>query len=104
MLQVTLPNASGVHLWWPLGLGAQAVYNVTASFSPSGLPSAAAITSRPLGFRTAYLVTANDSDPSLLAGVNGNDDFTMRFKVGGWDRILCLNASPANPHPHFWYR
>lgn len=76
-----LANATGVKLWWPLGLGAQVLYSVSATFTPTGLPGAAASTSRPIGFRVAYLVTANDTDPSAVAGLSGSDDFTMRFKV-----------------------
>ena len=40
---------------------------------------------RLVGFRVFTLVTGNDTDPSTLAGRDGQDHFTMRFKVNGAD-------------------
>ena len=44
-------EADGVDLWWPVGYGAQAMYNVTATVSGS-------VMSRRLGFRTYPLCGA----------------------------------------------
>jgi beta-galactosidase/beta-glucuronidase len=44
---------------------------------------------RRVGFRFVALVTADDSDPSKLDGVDGSGNFTMRMNVNGakiWSR------------------
>lgn len=91
-LGLTSPGA--VSLWWPLGLGSQTLYTVEASWTPSTGGGSVA-SSRSLGFRSIYLVTANDTDPSTLAGRTGSDSFTMRLKVNGAD----MYARGANMIP-----
>jgi beta-galactosidase/beta-glucuronidase len=86
---VTLLAANNaVKLWWPAQTpGAQNLYNITATFTETG--GAPKVATRRVGFRTFTLVTGNDTDPSTLAGKDGQDGFTMRFKVNGaniWSR------------------
>ena len=78
---------NSVRLWWPAqtpGNRSQARYSVNVTFTPSsgGAPIAA---SRMIGFRTLYLVTGNDTDPSTLNGTDGQSHWTMRVKVNGAD-------------------
>jgi beta-galactosidase/beta-glucuronidase len=85
-LTLTVP-AGAVRLWWPNELGEQVRYNVTATWTPAAGPSLS--TYRAIGFRYFVLVTGNDTDPSTLAGKDGSDSFTMRFKINGaniWSR------------------
>lgn len=82
---LSLPvNAGSVSLWWPNGLSTQRpMYRINITYTPSnGSP---VTTSRYVGFRTVALVTADDSDPSALAGVPGSGNLTMRLKVNGAD-------------------
>jgi hypothetical protein len=72
-----------VSLWWPGSLGAHPVYAVTASLQADGSAAPPLTASRTVGFRALYLVTANDTDPASLAGVDGSGADTMRFKVNG---------------------
>lgn len=83
-VSVTLPALSNVALWWPNGMGAQNLANVTIEFTATGAAQAQTLTRR-IGFRTGYLVTADDSNPSSLAGVDGSGNFTFRWKVNGAD-------------------
>lgn len=84
---ITLPPVSNMQLWWPVDLGAQPLYVVNVSFSVSGGAASQSIT-RPFSFRTAYLVTSDDSDPASLKGVDGSGNFTFRYKVNGCDLWL----------------
>lgn len=83
---VVIPAAQtvGVQLWHPHGHGQQALYNITATFTPStGEPST---TTRRLGFRHIALVTVNDTDPTIRASAqnaSGTGQFTMFFRVNG---------------------
>lgn len=93
---------NAVSLWWPAQTpGAQTLYPVTATFTPSAGGAAAAVSdSRRVGFRVFALVTGNDTDPSTLAGRDGSDTFTMRWKVnganseGGGGRGACSGSPP----------
>ena len=72
--------------------GAQNMYNVTASFEPSGATAevaAAGVTAnRRVGFRVAYLTTGNDTNSSWVAAhKNGNGNavpaHTIMFRING---------------------
>lgn len=79
-VSATLP-AANVQLWWPNGLGGRQLYTVIVSWVPASTSNAAAppavTDSRRIGFRSLYLVTANDTDPASLAGSEGSGNFTM---------------------------
>lgn len=79
--------AGAVELWWPNGLGAQAMYNVTTTWTPVGTGKGVALTRR-IGFRTVVIVTADDTDPTALAGVDGSGDLLVRWKVNGANMFL----------------
>lgn len=80
-VKISVP-VGAVRLWWPNGQGAQPLYFLTAVFTPDGGGPVLNVTRR-IAFRFFALVTANDSDPSVLSGVDGSGDFTMRFNVNG---------------------
>lgn len=63
--------AADVALWWPAGVGAQALYTVDVSFTPDAAPRAAVVARRRVGFRVVTVVSADDSNPGVLAGVDG---------------------------------
>lgn len=85
--RVVLPaKNNAVALWWPANTpGAQNLYNVSVTFTPDGAGGAPLSDARRIGFRVFTLVTGNDTDPSTLAGKDGQTHFTMRFKVNGAD-------------------
>lgn len=75
--------AADVKLWWPFGLGAQELYNVTASFSGANL---SVIATRRIGFRHVALVTGNDTDAGYIekaATEEGSDSHGLLFRVNG---------------------
>ena len=88
-LSLTLPApAAQARLWWPNGLGAQPLYNLSAAWTPVGGGAAAAATAvRRIGFRAAALVTVNDTNATVVAesaGANGSGaGFGMFFRVNG---------------------
>ena len=87
-LTLTVP-AGAVSLWWPAGVGAQSLYNLSATWTPRGGGAPPITLQRRIGFRYFALVTGNDTDPSTLAGQDGSGGFTMRFNVNGakiWSR------------------
>jgi hypothetical protein len=117
-------NASGVDLWWPIRLGLQRMYNVTATFTPrststststsasaststSTSASASASTSattststvtRRIGFRLAALVTINDTSPAEVAAAThaeGTGNHTLMMRVNG----AAVAARGANMIP-----
>lgn len=85
---VTLPlvaTAGSINLWWPVGLGAQPLYTVTITFTPSD-GSPAIVDSRRIGFRVVHLITVDTTQgTSQYQGVDGSGNHTMRMKVNGAD-------------------
>lgn len=89
--------ASGVKLWWPVGYGAQPLYAISATFTPSSGVLAAS-TARNIGFRYAALVTFNDTDPAVVANASVSDgtfNNGMFFRVNG----VAVWARGANMIP-----
>lgn len=87
-------TAAQIKLWWPHGVGAQPLYNITATWSPTPSVHGAAdsIAADPVsavrqfGFRAFALVTINDTDAATVAA-NASSDGTgthgMFFRVNG---------------------
>eukprot|EP01111_Echinosteliopsis_oligospora_P013129 TRINITY_DN4630_c0_g1_i1.p1 TRINITY_DN4630_c0_g1~~TRINITY_DN4630_c0_g1_i1.p1 ORF type:complete len:919 (-),score=251.71 TRINITY_DN4630_c0_g1_i1:36-2771(-) len=76
-------DASNVKLWWPNGYGAQNLYDVNITYTDA-LHDQITVNRR-IGFRAFAMVTADDSNPAALKGVEGSGNLTMRFKVNGVD-------------------
>ena len=85
-VNVSLLVAPGtVSLWWPNTVQtSRPLYGINVSFALAGGGAEVVAASR-VGFRTLALVTADDSDPSKIAGVPGSGSLTMRLKVNGAD-------------------
>lgn len=86
--------ATGVKLWWPRGMGAQQMYNVSASVSASVKAT------RRIGFRVATLTTGNDTDAQWAAAHETSDGnmipaHTVMFRVNG----AAVSARGANMIP-----
>ena len=90
-LNITLQARSEeVKLWWPVGSGAQPLYEVNVSVVPQGFdmdPTAAVPTvTRRIGFRSLALVTGNDTDPAYVrraASEEGTELHGMFFRING---------------------
>ena len=82
-------SAAQISLWWPVGAGAQPLYNISVSFSPgaSGVTTSPAVEAvRRVGFRVFALVTGNDTDPAYVARAaaeEGTEGFGMFWRVNG---------------------
>jgi len=78
-------DASGVKLWWPVGLGSQNLWNIHVSLGSQKA-------SRRLGFRHFAIVTGNDTDPKYVndsVNAEGTSAMGMFFRVNGvpiWSR------------------
>jgi beta-mannosidase len=82
-LQITA-TAAQIKLWWPSGLGAQRLYNVSATWRPSSSTVAPTTAVRRLGFRVFALVTINDTNASIVAAnasTEGTGKHGMFFRV-----------------------
>ena len=86
--------ASEIKLWWPRGEGAQPLYDVEATWTPSALAPAGTLASRAssttatrrVGFRVFALVTVNDTDAAYVAAnasADGTGTHGMFFRVNG---------------------
>ena len=81
--RIVLP-APRVRLWWPAGMGEQAMYNVTIAVSTAG--GTPAVATRQVGFRSIALVTINDTDAALRKSSgdhNGSGGSTMFLRING---------------------
>ena len=79
--ELVLPVAVGVKLWWPNGLGESAMHVITVEYQGVTNMSNKIVSSRRIGFRTAFLVTTNETNEDATG--NGSGNFTMRYKVNG---------------------
>eukprot|EP00045_Choanoeca_perplexa_P014478 m.170416 g.170416 ORF g.170416 m.170416 type:complete len:997 (-) comp16688_c0_seq4:1727-4717(-) len=89
-------DASDIELWWPTGVGSQALYNLSFEFVPDN--GTAVETERRVGFRTFALVTGNDTDPNYVQknkNADGNDSQGMLWRVNG----LVMLSKGANMIP-----
>jgi len=125
---VRLPTASGVKLWWPSGHGAQPLYNLSVTFTPSrpggrggraatGETAAAGngrraghedVTAhRRVGFRFFALVTGNDTDPAYVSASKGKDgtvSLGMLWRVNGAVSAPRRHVPPRASGPRLPWR
>ena len=93
----TTATAAQIKLWWPSGLGAQPLYNLTSTFTPSsagtgnsaGDGAAAVSTTRQVGFRFFALVTGNDLDAEWVK----NNVSLCRLNLSFVQRVACAVCS-----------
>ncbi len=75
MVTVALPPVDGasVRLWWPAGMGEQALYSIAVSAQVVGtnandngntVATPTVEATRRVGFRVVYLVTTDDANPA----------------------------------------
>jgi hypothetical protein len=79
-------SAQGVMLWWPIGYGAQSLYNLTILFTPEDPLLAPVGATVRIGFRHVALVSVNDSDANEVersSVLEGTGDHGMFFRVNG---------------------
>ena len=89
-------DAHAIKLWWPNGVGAQPLYAVNVTFTPTsrsrwtstGQSSGGALvsTTRRIGFRYVALVTGDDTNASYVSasiGQQGTSHVGMAFRVNG---------------------
>ena len=90
-------EAATPKIWWANGMGAQPLYNVTATFeaddaavrgTAAGSPASPPTVVRRVGFRHVVLVTFNDTNKTFVAEaeqskLQGNGDHTLMFRMNG---------------------
>ena len=86
VVDITMNAAAGdIDLWWPNGMGAQHLYNVSATFEAVG-KGYLGIANREIGFKFLALVTGDDTNSTYVAerfGKEGTDLLGMAFRVNG---------------------
>ncbi|PNP42354.1 hypothetical protein TGAMA5MH_06036 [Trichoderma gamsii] len=91
-------DASEYELWWPNGLGAQKLYNVSVEII-SSQKNIAAVTKR-MGFRTIVLNMEPISDLQLSQGIINGSNF--HFEING--HTFYAKGSNFVPPDPFWPR
>jgi beta-mannosidase len=87
-VDIALPIADQVDLWWPNELGSQHRYDISLHYYSANQPTPASpviTTSRRVGFRVLHLITADTETVPPNEERNGSGNFTMRLKVNGAD-------------------
>ena len=72
------------------------MYNVTATFVPSGVGASVVSASRRIGFRQLVLVTVNDTDPGEVAAarsLEGNGNHTLLLRLNGPSSRILASCS-----------
>ncbi|RAL17317.1 beta-mannosidase mndA, partial [Aspergillus homomorphus CBS 101889] len=96
---VTVLDGVTPELWWPQGMGAQHLYNVTISVTDGANHSIAEVTKR-TGFRTIFLNQRNITDDQLAQGIAPGANW--HFEVNGQE--FYAKGSNLIPPDSFWTR
>lgn len=75
-----------IELWWPNGMGSQPLYKFQVQLKRPGISTTSLVIQRKIGFRTAALVTINDTnDTSVRQAEHGEGSGThgMYFRING---------------------
>ena len=92
-------SAADVDLWWPRGLGAQPLYDLSVRVTAGG-GRGVLQGSRRVGFRFFAIVTGNDTNEAYVqanAQADGTDTQGMRFRVNGAP-IFVRGGQKWRPH------
>lgn len=90
-------QAHEVKLWWPLRMGQQYLYNLTATFTPSSASAATSTARRSVGFRTVRLQT--DFGQAAVGAASGSGNESMIVVVN--DQRVLLRGSSLVPFDTF---
>lgn len=86
-ISVTLNVSSNdIRLWWPNGLGAQPLYNISIVWSSTDTAVPNVTANRRIAFRVVALVTVNDTNATIVeesTGADGSGSFGMFFRING---------------------